>query len=1426
MKKSAKAISLIVTLLFIFTSTISAQEQNFDGLNIGDTFNGIGWAPEDVAAVVADDPVTSGNNVLQCTINNYNAAPVLEFTLPEGKTLADYTSFTYKAYFAQGDVGWKDIVVEAYQEMPTAQAFTDAAAKIGSWNRAMGGSTEWEDITIDITNTSSISGTFYIAFGINCAGTGDIGGSGVATMWYADDIKLVGSDSPVDGSVVLFDEFDDGDGLWSSGWIDGATTDVTVSIDTTGKLSGANSYKIEVTNGGVEMWRIQRVAALPLTARKKYHLSFMAVASQEAAINVLFEIAGDPYTKRLDDTVTVTTTPQTFNLSMAASEDVADNMVKLMFGSQGNNGATIWIDKIIVTETENTDLISLWGLSGEYNTIWPILNDDTTPPGDASMGGDVVSGWKGLQGGFSELDITNEKALVVKGKIQFLGADAGDAYTPIRYAITYQDSNSTLVNALTDSATWSHTGNHFGYGFHPRTGNGTMSNGNGGTGTVWTINNGNWASTWSNNGGPIAAENQAPRNAQIIAGTYNFAISVQSVDDTTNEIKWYMIEENNQYWFGGSVIDTAVTKKFNSVIFGVNEVEWSQVNVMEMTAELGDPISVPEAPWQSYYIDQWGLSGEYNTIWPILNDSTTLVGDASMGGEVVSGWKGLQGGFGQDVTISTDNAIIVEGQIEFVGADAGDAYTPIRYALTYQDSNSTLVNALTDTATWSHTGNHFGYGFHPRTGNGTVSNGNGGSGNVWTINNGNWASTWSNNGLPIGTANQAPRNAQIIAGTYDFAISVRSIDEFTNEIKWYMIEENNQYWFGGTIIDTATTKKFNSIIFGVNEVEWSQFNVIAMKVDKGNPIDVPEPPWQSYYVDQWGLSGEYNTIWPILNDSTTLIGDASMGGEFVSGWKGLQGGFGDVSISTDKALILEGQIEFVGADAGDAYTPLRYALTYQDSNSTLVNALTDSATWSHTGNHFGYGFHPRTGNGTMSNGNGGAGTVWTINDGNWASTWSNNGGPISDVTQIPRNAQIIAGTYDFGISVRSIDEYTNEIKWYLIEENKLYWWGGTVIDTATTKKFNSIIFGVNEVEWTEVNVIAMKVDKGDPIDIPDAPFAPFYVGEWGFTGGRTGSWSLTPGEFTGNVTVSGDGPAGDWAAISGAFENPVSPTAELALEVKGKMVLTGGGFEDWSSLRLGLFNMTDPGTLDTLESGLSWNGTEEANGYLILPHSGTNDIPTWNGVEGTAGAINGTTWLSTNGEGSVVLSTNVQKPAGAVGSAGEYEFYLYVIDHESGAREIRYIIEKDADYSFMGTLIDEAPVTDVYNSINFALNSSTATAMDLLDVHVDQIALEDVPVGVEADERPAVPTAYALDQNYPNPFNPTTMIEFALPKTGEVHLKVYDILGRVVTELISDNLSAGYHKIEFNASNLASGIYFYSLKAGDFVAVKKLMLIK
>ncbi len=85
---------------------------------------------------------------------------------------------------------------------------------------------------------------------------------------------------------------------------------------------------------------------------------------------------------------------------------------------------------------------------------------------------------------------------------------------------------------------------------------------------------------------------------------------------------------------------------------------------------------------------------------------------------------------------------------------------------------------------------------------------------------------------------------------------------------------------------------------------------------------------------------------------------------------------------------------------------------------------------------------------------------------------------------------------------------------------------------------------------------------------------------------------------------------------------------------------------------------------------------------------------------------------------------------------------------------------------------------------------------------------------------------YKLEQNYPNPFNPSTEISFSIPQAGNVKLTVFNSIGQEVATLMNQQMEQGNHKVKFDASNLTSGIYFYKLESGNFVSVKKMMLLK
>jgi hypothetical protein len=98
--------------------------------------------------------------------------------------------------------------------------------------------------------------------------------------------------------------------------------------------------------------------------------------------------------------------------------------------------------------------------------------------------------------------------------------------------------------------------------------------------------------------------------------------------------------------------------------------------------------------------------------------------------------------------------------------------------------------------------------------------------------------------------------------------------------------------------------------------------------------------------------------------------------------------------------------------------------------------------------------------------------------------------------------------------------------------------------------------------------------------------------------------------------------------------------------------------------------------------------------------------------------------------------------------------------------------------------------------------------------------------GEKETEKEILPTEYTLYQNYPNPFNPTTTIKYDLPNSSDVSLIIYDILGRKVKALINEKQQAGRYEVQFDASNLSSGVYIYQLVSEKFISSKKMILLK
>ncbi|MDZ7762872.1 MAG: T9SS type A sorting domain-containing protein [Melioribacteraceae bacterium] len=107
-----------------------------------------------------------------------------------------------------------------------------------------------------------------------------------------------------------------------------------------------------------------------------------------------------------------------------------------------------------------------------------------------------------------------------------------------------------------------------------------------------------------------------------------------------------------------------------------------------------------------------------------------------------------------------------------------------------------------------------------------------------------------------------------------------------------------------------------------------------------------------------------------------------------------------------------------------------------------------------------------------------------------------------------------------------------------------------------------------------------------------------------------------------------------------------------------------------------------------------------------------------------------------------------------------------------------------------------------------------------------QQAVDKYGLLTSVEDNQTLPSEFSLNQNYPNPFNPNTKISYQVPQKDLVTLKVYNVLGKEVTTLVNEEKPAGFYTIDFDASGLASGVYFYSIQYGSSIQTKKMTLLK
>ncbi len=185
----------------------------------------------------------------------------------------------------------------------------------------------------------------------------------------------------------------------------------------------------------------------------------------------------------------------------------------------------------------------------------------------------------------------------------------------------------------------------------------------------------------------------------------------------------------------------------------------------------------------------------------------------------------------------------------------------------------------------------------------------------------------------------------------------------------------------------------------------------------------------------------------------------------------------------------------------------------------------------------------------------------------------------------------------------------------------------------------------------------------------------------------------------------------------------------------------------------------------------------------------------------------------------------VSQPSNFEWTKSDYSFYRLQIANDSLFTNLYELVPSDGDtihvgdslYSYDKPALNVQPNKTYYWRVRAENKVGNSTWSQTWKFTTDPVA------GIK--ER-TIPQQFKLDQNYPNPFNPSTLISYQLPTLGHVTLDIYNILGEKVDELVNREESAGTYKVTFDASNLASGIYFYKLQAGNNVSVKKMILLK
>jgi hypothetical protein len=263
--------------------------------------------------------------------------------------------------------------------------------------------------------------------------------------------------------------------------------------------------------------------------------------------------------------------------------------------------------------------------------------------------------------------------------------------------------------------------------------------------------------------------------------------------------------------------------------------------------------------------------------------------------------------------------------------------------------------------------------------------------------------------------------------------------------------------------------------------------------------------------------------------------------------------------------------------------------------------------------------------------------------------------------------------------------------------------------------------------------------------------------------------------------------------------------------------------------------------------------TAQATGLAIVPS--TPPAPVGQVLQacrgGLAVVINDNAWAydSVNvilGNGCTIADVNVLIDTVTHTWDSDLSFYLSRTNGTISAKIINKV--GGSGDNFIGTLLNDSATTPIASGTapftgSFQPSSPLSVFNGAFTSGFWKLSISDTAAGdtgllkrwclvityincVGVPQTTTIPNYYSLSQNYPNPFNPSTSIKFTMPKGDNVKLVVFDALGREVKTLVNEYRNAGVYDVNFDASSLSSGVYFYRIQAGDFSETKKMLLVK